>query len=63
MLYDELSGSPVHGCYYFLFALFEQGHGSDVDYIKPRMVHVGENVKALEISCGFNHTGTIFEYV
>ncbi|MBA0643758.1 hypothetical protein Goklo_028020, partial [Gossypium klotzschianum] len=39
-----------------------QGHGSDVDYIKPTMVHVGENVKALEISCGFNHTGAIFGY-
>ncbi|KAB2005139.1 hypothetical protein ERO13_D11G229200v2 [Gossypium hirsutum] len=39
------------------------GHGSDVDYIKPTMVHVGENVKALEISCGFNHTGAIFGYM
>ncbi|MBA0850894.1 hypothetical protein Goshw_009007 [Gossypium schwendimanii] len=39
------------------------GHGSDVDYIKPTMVHVGENVKALEISCGFNHTGAIFGHM
>ncbi|XVF14738.1 hypothetical protein REPUB_Repub09cG0087400 [Reevesia pubescens] len=39
------------------------GHGSDVDYIKPTMVHVEENVKALQISCGFNHTGAIFEYM
>ncbi|XP_022725598.1 ultraviolet-B receptor UVR8-like isoform X1 [Durio zibethinus] len=39
------------------------GHGSDVDYIKPTMVHFGENVKALQISCGFNHTAAIFEYM
>ncbi|EOX92733.1 hypothetical protein QUC31_003788 [Theobroma cacao] len=39
------------------------GHGSDVDYIKPTMVHFGENVKALQISCGFNHTGAILEYM
>lgn len=38
------------------------GHGTDVDYIKPTRVEFGENVKALEISCGFNHTGAIFEY-
>ncbi|KAF3439300.1 hypothetical protein FNV43_RR17576 [Rhamnella rubrinervis] len=33
------------------------GHGSDVDYIKPAMVNFGKNVKALQVSCGFNHTG------
>lgn len=38
------------------------GHGSDVDYIKPTMVTFERNVKALQISCGFNHTGAILEY-
>ncbi|KAK1587622.1 hypothetical protein Q3G72_014941 [Acer saccharum] len=32
------------------------GHGNDVDYIQPNMVNFGKNVKALEVSCGFNHT-------
>ncbi|CAN6711803.1 unnamed protein product [Malus baccata var. baccata] len=38
------------------------GHGTDVDYIKPAMVTFGQNVKALQISCGFNHTGALLEY-
>lgn len=38
------------------------GHGTDVDYIQPTMIDFGSNVKALEVSCGFNHTGAIFEY-
>ncbi|XP_048335365.2 ultraviolet-B receptor UVR8 isoform X2 [Ziziphus jujuba] len=38
------------------------GHGSDVDYIKPMMVNLGKNVKALQVSCGFNHTGAILEH-
>uniref|UniRef100_A0A7C9AVY8 RCC1-like domain-containing protein n=2 Tax=Opuntia streptacantha TaxID=393608 RepID=A0A7C9AVY8_OPUST len=38
------------------------GHGTDVDYIQPTMIEFGSNVKALEVSCGFNHTGAIFEY-
>ncbi|KAE8735800.1 hypothetical protein F3Y22_tig00000329pilonHSYRG00024 [Hibiscus syriacus] len=33
------------------------GHGSDVDYIKPTMVHVGENVKALEVMYDFQYSG------
>ncbi|GLT29982.1 hypothetical protein SLA2020_048090 [Shorea laevis] len=37
------------------------GHGSDVDYTKPTMVNIGENMKALQVSCGFNHTGAILE--
>ncbi|XP_024948627.1 uncharacterized protein LOC102615671 isoform X7 [Citrus sinensis] len=32
------------------------GHGNDVDYIHPTIVNFGENVKALQVSCGFNHT-------
>ena len=39
-----------------------QGHGSDVDYINPTRVCFGEDVKALQVSCGFNHTGAILEY-
>ncbi|KAG5031810.1 hypothetical protein JHK85_015792 [Glycine max] len=41
---------------------FTQGHGSDVDYINPTRVCFGEDVKALQVSCGFNHTGAILEY-
>lgn len=26
------------------------------------MVNFGENVKAVQISCGFNHTGAVLEY-
>ncbi|KAJ1697066.1 hypothetical protein LUZ63_005578 [Rhynchospora breviuscula] len=39
------------------------GHGNDVDYFKPTMVNLDANVKALCVSCGFNHTGAIFEYI
>lgn len=39
------------------------GHGTDVDYIEPFKIDFGSNVKALEVSCGFNHTGAIFEYM
>ncbi|CAK9319357.1 unnamed protein product [Citrullus colocynthis] len=38
------------------------GHGSDVDYVKPTMIDLRENVKAVQVSCGFNHTGAILEY-
>lgn len=39
------------------------GQGNDVDYIEPRRVDFGEgvNVKALQVSCGFNHTGAILQ--
>lgn len=37
------------------------GQGNDVDYITPTRVIFGKNVKALQVSCGFNHTGAIFE--
>ncbi|CAN0858249.1 Ultraviolet-B receptor UVR8 [Linum grandiflorum] len=36
------------------------GHGSDVDYRKPMVVNFGE-VRAVQVSCGFNHTGAILE--
>ncbi|PSS26606.1 Ultraviolet-B receptor like [Actinidia chinensis var. chinensis] len=38
------------------------GQGSDVDYIEPTWVNLGKNVKALQVSCGFNHTGAILEH-
>ncbi|KAG1330683.1 ultraviolet-B receptor UVR8 [Cocos nucifera] len=38
------------------------GHGDDVDYFEPMVVNIGQNVEALLVSCGFNHTGGIFEY-
>ncbi|KAL4561348.1 hypothetical protein LXL04_033513 [Taraxacum kok-saghyz] len=42
--------------------LLMQGLGDDVDYVEPTLVDFGENVKAVQISCGFNHTGAVFEY-
>jgi hypothetical protein len=42
--------------------LSTQGHGSDVDFINPSRVFFAEGVKALQVSCGFNHTGAILEY-
>ncbi|KAL6575903.1 hypothetical protein OROHE_000374 [Orobanche hederae] len=33
----------------------------DVDYIEPMMVSFGNNVKALQVSCGFNHTAAILD--
>uniref|UniRef100_A0A0D9XSX3 Uncharacterized protein n=1 Tax=Leersia perrieri TaxID=77586 RepID=A0A0D9XSX3_9ORYZ len=38
------------------------GHGDDVDYFEPMMVKFSNNAKAIHVSCGFNHTGAIFEY-
>uniref|UniRef100_A0A0E0F6F6 RCC1-like domain-containing protein n=1 Tax=Oryza meridionalis TaxID=40149 RepID=A0A0E0F6F6_9ORYZ len=38
------------------------GHGNDVDYFEPVMVEFGKNARAVHVSCGFNHTGAIFEY-
>ncbi|XP_069154755.1 ultraviolet-B receptor UVR8 isoform X8 [Solanum lycopersicum] len=38
------------------------GQGNDVDYIKPTKINFRRHVKALQVSCGFNHTGAIFEY-
>lgn len=38
------------------------GQGDDVDYIEPTKVKFDGHVKALQVSCGFNHTGAIFEY-
>ncbi|XP_050203425.1 ultraviolet-B receptor UVR8 [Mercurialis annua] len=37
------------------------GHGSDVDYGKPLFVPFEKSMKALQVSCGFNHTGAILE--
>ncbi|KAM0052515.1 putative regulator of chromosome condensation 1/beta-lactamase-inhibitor protein II [Helianthus debilis subsp. tardiflorus] len=38
------------------------GLGDDVDYVEPTLVDFGESVKALQISCGFNHTGAVLEF-
>ncbi|KAG6501167.1 hypothetical protein ZIOFF_041037 [Zingiber officinale] len=38
------------------------GHGDDLDCIVPKMVNFGSQVKALDVSCGFNHTGAILEH-
>ncbi|KAG8373663.1 hypothetical protein BUALT_Bualt11G0047600 [Buddleja alternifolia] len=39
------------------------GQGDDVDYIEPILVEFHNSVKALQVSCGFNHTAAIFEYL
>ncbi|KAM6563281.1 hypothetical protein CsatB_023279 [Cannabis sativa] len=39
------------------------GHGNDVDYMKPTMINLGGDVKAFQVSCGFNHTGAILEHI
>lgn len=40
------------------------GHGDDVDYIEPRVVvDFHSNLRALQVSCGFNHTGAILQYI
>ncbi|KAG0449757.1 hypothetical protein HPP92_027204 [Vanilla planifolia] len=38
------------------------GHGNDFDYLQPMLLNLGDDVRALHVSCGFNHTGGIFEY-
>lgn len=38
------------------------GHGDDVDYNIPALVNLWKNVKAVQVSCGFNHTGAILEW-
>ncbi|XP_039823768.1 ultraviolet-B receptor UVR8-like isoform X2 [Panicum virgatum] len=38
------------------------GHGNDVDYFEPMMVPFSKNARAIHVSCGFNHTGAIYEY-
>ncbi|CAO2149163.1 unnamed protein product [Urochloa humidicola] len=38
------------------------GHGNDVDYFEPMMVPFSNNARAVHVSCGFNHTGAIYEY-
>lgn len=38
------------------------GLGTDVDFMEPALVDFGSNVKAVDVSCGFNHTGAILEF-
>lgn len=40
--------------------LLFQGQGDDVDYIEPMLLDFHKSVKALQVSCGFNHTAGIF---
>ncbi|XP_057791578.1 ultraviolet-B receptor UVR8 isoform X2 [Salvia miltiorrhiza] len=37
------------------------GQGDDIDYVEPMLLDFHKSVKALEVSCGFNHTAGIFE--
>ncbi|KAH6781868.1 Regulator of chromosome condensation family protein [Perilla frutescens var. frutescens] len=37
------------------------GQGDDIDYIEPMLLDFHQSVKAIEVSCGFNHTAGIFE--
>ncbi|CAK7354630.1 unnamed protein product [Dovyalis caffra] len=39
------------------------GHGDDIDYVNPTLVAFEKKMKALEVSCGFNHTGAILESI
>ncbi|CAH9071022.1 unnamed protein product [Cuscuta epithymum] len=39
-----------------------KGQGNDIDYIEPALVNFQIGVRALQISCGFNHTGAVVEY-
>ncbi|MQL86305.1 hypothetical protein Taro_018835, partial [Colocasia esculenta] len=39
------------------------GHGTDLDSCQPIFVNIGKNIRALQVSCGFNHTGAIFELI
>ncbi|KAL3640480.1 hypothetical protein CASFOL_015448 [Castilleja foliolosa] len=39
------------------------GQGDDADYIEPMLLDFHKNVKALQISCGFNHTAGIFQFM
>ncbi|XP_051115282.1 ultraviolet-B receptor UVR8 isoform X4 [Andrographis paniculata] len=37
------------------------GQGDDVDYSEPMLLNLPENIKATQISCGFNHTAALFQ--
>ncbi|KAL8159156.1 hypothetical protein V2J09_000693 [Rumex salicifolius] len=43
------------------------GHGTDVDYVEPARIDFGRDVKAVDLSCGFNHTerkmSTLYDYM
>ncbi|KAK6152964.1 hypothetical protein DH2020_012603 [Rehmannia glutinosa] len=39
------------------------GQGDDADYIEPVLLDFHKSVKALQVSCGFNHTAGIFQFV
>ncbi|KAL8546772.1 hypothetical protein ACS0TY_006479 [Phlomoides rotata] len=39
------------------------GQGNDVDYIEPMLLDFHQSVKPIQVSCGFNHTAGIFQYI
>ncbi|KAL6555867.1 hypothetical protein OROHE_007141 [Orobanche hederae] len=39
------------------------GQGDDADYIVPTLLDFQKSVKALQVSCGFNHTAGIFQFM
>ncbi|KAI3472760.1 hypothetical protein Pfo_031077 [Paulownia fortunei] len=39
------------------------GQGDDTDYIEPMLLDFHKSVKALQVSCGFNHTAGIFQCI
>ncbi|XP_011097039.1 ultraviolet-B receptor UVR8 isoform X2 [Sesamum indicum] len=39
------------------------GQGDDIDYTEPMLLDFNKSLKALQISCGFNHTAAIFQCI
>jgi hypothetical protein len=44
-------------------AVHLQGLGNENDYLEPTHLQLKTNMKALQISCGFNHSGAILEEI
>ncbi|KAK6128389.1 hypothetical protein DH2020_037865 [Rehmannia glutinosa] len=62
-------GSNENGClgigYPVVGSILQRfpGQGDDADYIEPVLLDFHKSVKALQVSCGFNHTAGIFQFV
>ena len=61
MMMRSTRSPPLNTSHMFTLP-FYQGHGNDVDYFEPMMVSFSKNARAVHVSCGFNHTGAIYEY-
>ena len=61
MMMRSTRSPPLNTSHMFTLP-FYQGHGNDVDYFEPMMVPFSKNARAVHVSCGFNHTGAIYEY-